>query len=308
MRVVKPQEVNDATLSSSTIPEPDIAFGEVLWVAGAYAIGDQVIKTTTHRVYECVVATSDEPEGVPLQGINANPPTWVDVAPTNKWAMFDGVNSTQSMETVAPLIVEIATGEVTTSVSGFSVDGASSINVTMTDPGAGIVYDNDISMIDNSGVDGWWGYFFAPIVNRTEFVLLDLPIYPLATIKVTVDGTSDIEFGNLVVGNQLVLGISNYGTSLQLIDFSQKEVDSFGNTTVVRGRTAKLVDYDVTIQKTKVGYVFNELSKLTGIPSVWVGTDETDDATLVYGYYRDFQNNISSPTITDATITVEGLV
>lgn len=302
MRVIRPQPIDDNNLTSSTIAEPDT--GETVWTPGTRLLGEQFISTVTHRVYEVVAdpSTTDDP----VIGVNANPPTWVNIAPTNKFAMFDNINSTKSSETTS-LVVEITTGLVTNSIAGIAIDGASAINVTMTDPTAGEVFNRDISMINNDGVGGWWDYFFAPIINITSFVILDLPIFPDATIKLTVTGTT-IEFGSLIVGSQVTLGISNFGTSLQLLDFSRKETDDFGNTVVVPGRTSKLVNFNVTVQKSLVGYVFNQLSDLTGFPSVWVGTTETDDATLVFGYYRDVQINISSPTITDMTLTVEGLV
>lgn len=305
MRVVRPITIDDTILTSSTIPEPDT--GETVWVPSTRLLGERRINTTTHRVYEVVAdpSTTDDPVGV-NQGINANPPTWVNVGPTNKFAMFDLVNSTQSSETTS-LVVDIDTGVITTSISGFSIDGATAINVTMDDPVAGVVFDRDIDMNDNSEVGGWWDYFFAPIIRASSFIILDMPIFPDATITTTVTG-STIEFGNLVVGNQITLGISNFGTSLELLDFSRKEVDEFGNTVLTPGRTSKLVNFNVTIPFSRVGYTFNQLSKLVGIPSVYVGTTESDDATLVFGPLKDFQNNFSSPTITDSTITVEGLV
>ncbi len=304
MRVVKPIEVTDAKFTSSTIPEPDASVGEIEWSAGSYNTGDRRIKSSTHRVYEVTAdpSTTDDPE----VGVLKDPPTWVDVAPTNKWAMFDAVNSTQSEETTQ-LIVEITNGQTVNSVAGFSIEGATAINVTVTDPTEGEVYNTDIDMVDNSAVADWYYYFFAQIVQISQFALLDLPAYPAATIKITVDG-GDIKVGSFVLGNQLDLGIANYGTSVQLLDFSKKETDNFGNIVVTQGRTSKLVDFDVTIDKEKVNYVFGVLSSITTIPSVWVGDDGSNDPTLVFGYYRDYQNNISSPTITDATIQVEGLV
>lgn len=137
--------------------------------------------------------------------------------------------------------------------------------------------------------------------------MLDLPAYSNATLTLTVNG-NNILFGNLVLGNQVPLGIANYGTSVQLLDFSRKETDIFGNTVVTKGRTSKRVTYDVTIQKSKVNYVFDTIASVTTTPAVWIGDDASNDPTLVFGYYKDFQNNISSPTITDATITIEGLV
>lgn len=305
MRVIKPIEITDSNLTSSTIPEPDT--GETVWAAGTYNLGDRRIKTDTHRVYEVTAdpSTTDDPTGA-NQGVNANPPTWVDVGPTNRWAMFDNVNSTQSIETTQ-LIVEVTAGQITNSIAGFSIEDANDINVTVTDPVDGVVYNTDIEMNDNSAVADWYYYFFAPIIKRNSFVLLDLPAYKGATVKITVDG-NNIKFGNFVLGNNLDLGIANYGTSLQLLDFSRKETDIFGNTVVTPGRTSKLVEYDVTIQKDRIGYVFDVISSVTSIPAVWVGTDDVDDVTAVFGYYRGYQNNISTPTITDATLTIEGLV
>lgn len=304
MRVVKPITVTSAKLTSSTIPEPDASFGEVEWVAGTYTTGTRRIKSSTHRIYEVTAdpSTTDDPE----VGIIATPPTWVDVAPTNKYAMFDSVNSTQSKETTQ-LIVEVTNGQTVNSVAGFSIADASAINITVTDPIEGIVYNRDIDMVDNSEVADWYYYYFSPIVQVREFALLDLPTYPSATIKMTVNG-NDIRFGSFILGNQLPLGIANYGTSVQLLDFSKKEADDFGNIIIRKGRTSKLVDFDVTIQKDKVNYVFGVLSSLATIPSVWIGDNGTNDPTLVYGYYRDYQNNINTPTITDATIQIEGLV
>jgi len=304
LRVVKPVEITDAKFTSSTIPEPDASVGEIEWSAASYNTGVRRIKSSTHRVYEvtAVPSTTDDPE----VGVLADPPTWVNVAPTNKWALFDSVNSTQSLETTQ-LIVEITNGQTVNSVAGFSIEEATAINITVTDPMVGEVYNTDVDMVDNSAVADWYYYYFAPIVQVSQFALLDLPAYPDATIKMTVDG-NDIKFGSFVLGNQIELGVANYGTSVQLLDFSRKEPDDFGNIVVTQGRTSKLVDFDVTIPKEKVNFVFSVLSSITTIPSVWVGDDGSNDPTLVFGYYRDYQNNISSPTITDATIQVEGLV
>lgn len=303
MRVVKPLTINDATFTSSTIPEPDSSVGEIVWAAATFTLGTRRINTTTHRVYEVVADpnTADDP----VDGVDANPPTWVNVAATNKFAMVDTINSTQSLETTQ-LITEFTMDVVANSIAGFAIEEATAINITMTDPIVGIVFDRDIDMVDNSEVIDWYYYFFSPIVQKTEFVILDMPAFPAATIKMTVDG-GDIKFGNVVIGNQIPLGVANHGTSVQLLDFSRKETDEFGNTVVIPGRTSKLVDYDVTVATDKVGFVFNTLAKLTTIPAVWVGTDEVDDATLVFGYYRHFQDNITTPTITDATIQIEGL-
>lgn len=303
MIVVKPIEIIDSTFDSSTIAEPDS--GETTWTPGTRLLGERFINTTTHRIYEVVAdpSTTDDP----VDGVNATPATWVNVAATNKWAMFDAINSTQSTETTQ-LVIVLTPGELFNSASGFKIEDVTAINITVNDPSAGEVYNVDLDMVDNSEVIDWYFYYFSPIVRISSFALLDLPAFPLATITMTVDG-GDIKFGNFIIGPQITLGVANHGTSVQLLDFSRTETDSFGNKVVIPGRTSKLVNFDVTILKTKVSFVFNTLAALTTIPSVWIGgIGGTDDATLVFGYYRDYQDNIISPTITDATITVEGVV
>ena len=299
MIVVVPTLINDARLTSSTIPEPDT--GEEVWAPYTSAIGDERISTVTHIVYRAAFVSTDDP----VDGVNANPPTWVNVRPTNKHAMFDGTNSTKSEEDTQ-LIVELTPGFVNNSISGFAIEAVNLINVIVTDPVAGEVYNEDVDMSDNSKIVDWYAYFNEPIVKRTEFILLDLPAYTSATIKLTADG-GDIRFGNLIIGSQLDLGITNVGSNLNLVDYSRYEVDDFGNTVITPGRTSKLVEFDLTIQEGDSSRIFNTVDSLTGIPSVWVGTTDVADATLVFGYYRDFKINLSH-IIQSATLTIQGLV
>lgn len=296
MRVVLPIAVTEDSLTSSTISEPDS--GETVYSAGTHATGVRRILTSTHRVYQVTAdpSTTDDPE----TGILAIPPTWVDAGPTNKFAMFDNVNSTRSEETTT-LIIEVDLGVVANSIAGFNISGVTNINVTVTDPIDGEVYNTDVIIDDSQLLE-----FFAEEDVKSEFILLDLPSYSNATIKLTASGTN-IKFGNLVVGNKTILGVAKIDGSLQLLDFSKKETDSFGNTVVTPGRAGKIVDFNVSIDFTNVSFVFDVLSSLVSTPSVWVATDITGDATLVFGYYRNYQDNISSATLTNATITVEGL-
>jgi hypothetical protein len=304
MRVLPPIPVTDGTFTSSTIAEPDA--GETVWTAGTYATGVKRINTTTHRVYEVVADPSTHID--PVVGVATTPPTWVDIGPTNKWAMFDDVIGTVSTDNLS-LSVDLDPDKVVNGVAGFNINGATSINVTMTDPSAGVVYNNDLSMLDNSSVVDYYEYFFEPRINITSFVLLDLPSYINASTSFTVVGAGDVSVGTFVYGNQISLGVTNHGTGLQLLDFNIKERDAFGNFKVTTNRrTAKLVDYDVTIPTARIGYVYNTLSNLTTKAAVWVGTIETDDSTLVYGYYRNMNINIGAPTISSATINIEGLV
>lgn len=302
MIVIKPITATTGVLSSSTIPEPDTARGEIEWVAGTYNEGDEVIKSSTHRRYRAATTTTDDPE----VGILKSVPTWVIVGSSNRYKMFDSEFSESSIAT-SPLVVEVEPNGLLNAVAGFGVFGAENITVTVTDPIDGVVYNHDIAMQDYSSVTDWYNYFFTPLSLISEFVLLDLPPYGNATVKVTMTGGGDITIATLLGGPQINIGVANYGTSVQLIDYSRREPDGFGGFKIVKRRTSKLVNFDATVQTNNVNYVFKQLQDLSQVAAVWVGSEEVDDPTLVYGYYKDYTNNISSPTITDATITVEGL-
>lgn len=301
MKVIKPIQINDTNLVSSTILEPDAARGEVAWTAGTYVLGTR--RVVNHKIYEVVAdpSTSDEPTA----GAAANPATWVYVQPTNRYAMFDNVNSTIS--TGDNLSVNIATGRVAAGLAGFSVK-ADTINVTCVSASAGEVYNINIQMLNSDTISDWYTYFFEPIVYIDQFILTDIPAYSDLTVTVTLTGTGS-NIGTLILGDVVDLGVALYGTNWQGLDFSKKERDQFGNTILSQGRTADRLDYNIHTDKGRFGYVKQQLRQLTGVPSVWIGNpDDVNDGTAVFGYYVDNQINISNPSKLDVSITVESFI
>jgi len=301
MRVIKPITVTDAILASSTIPEPDT--GETVWTAGTYTLGTRRILTSTHKIYEVVAdpSTSDDP----LTGIAKTPATWVEVQPTNRWAMFDNVNSTVS--TGNNLTVSLTPGKVAAGLAAFGVS-AESVNITCVSASAGEVYNRDIVMLNNDAVADWYTYFFEPIVYIDQFILTDLPAYSDLTVTITLNGANS-SIGTLTIGNVIDLGVALYGTNWQGLDFSKKERDQFGNVVLTQGRTADRLDYNIHTDKGRFGYVKQQLRLLTGVPSVWIGNpDDVNDGTAVFGYYVDNQINIGNPAKLDVSITVESFI
>lgn len=304
MIVVIPQSVDNSIYNASSIAEPDA--GETVWTAGTYTTGERRILTTTHKVYEVVAdpSTSDNPE----VGAAKDVPTWGVVGPTNKWALFDAENSTQTIDS-SDIVITLTPSGIVSSISGFGIENVATVNVTVTDTVEGLVYDETINMADADPLVDFWEWFFFPISNKEEFILVDLPAYADATIVVTLSGvTGDRAIGSLVIGTQLPMGIAEYGTSMQLLDFSTKERDEFGNFVIVPRRNSKLVDFNCYIETNKIGYLFRTLSSLTTIPTVWAALDGADnDPTLIYGYYKDSQLNLQTPSVSDVSFQIEGL-
>lgn len=299
MRVIKPVVIGEAQLVSSNVPENDYA----VWSSTAtYAIGDRVI--LDHQVWEAVSAV---PAGV-KPGAEVvdkdNPAKWNLIGATNRWRMFD--NKVESLTTNPGSVeVTIRPGTVVNSLALFNLKGRS-VTVSMIDPLEGEVYRKEVSLID-AGVTSWYDWFFEPIGVRTDVVVLDMPAYGSADIVVTVEAADEAAVGHLVIGAVKTLGVALYGSSVGITDYSRKTTDDFGNTTVIRRSYSNRAEFDVSLETSEVARVRRLLADLRATPVVWIG-EESYEATILFGFYKDFQIVFSGPTVSDCSITVEGVI
>lgn len=291
MRLIKPVEITPAKLVSSNVPETDYP----AWVAGSYALGDRRIKD--HHVYESLAAanTADPSDAT----------KWLDIGSTNRWRMFD--NKVESLTTNPGTIeVRIKPGSVVNSLALFNLQGKS-VTVSMIDALEGEVYRKEISLI-NAGVTNWYDWFFEPIGRRADLVVLDMPAYGSADIVVTVDaGPGTAATGHFVLGSVRTIGTALYGSSVGINDYSRKTTDDFGNTVVIQRSFSNRAEFDVSLDTSEVTKVRRLLAELRATPVVWIG-EETYEATILFGFYKDFQIVFSGPTVSDCSITIEGVI
>lgn len=296
MQFIEPVEITTAMLISSTRAENDYT----AWSgATTYADGDRAINTTTHRIYESV------------QGSNTNndPTTddgtwWVDVGPTNRWAMFDRtVGSITSQAT--PLTVVIDPG-IVNSLALLDVS-ASSVQVTMTEGAGGpTVYDETIDMSETAQLPDWYSYFYDPIVARSSVILTDLPPYSNGRITVAITAGTTAECGTLALGSYVNIGELLYGVQVGIIDYSRKETDAYGVTDIVERGYAKRIDADVILSTAAIDYVTQKLAAIRATAVVWVG-DSSYDSLIVYGWVRDWGVVMRGITKSEAHLQIEGL-
>ena len=302
MIFIKPIAITDSNLTSS-IPQPDASVGEVEWSAGTYNLGDRVIKSSTNSVYEVVADpnTTDDPE----VGVTNDPQTWVYVSQTNRFKMFDTANNTQSEGD--DIVVSIVPNNLANSVACFNVN-CDSITVKAYDPLDNEVYSSSIDMRDRPFVDGWYNYYYSGFEVTTRFVLLDLPPVTNGRIEITFSGT-DADVGTCILGKQVYMGEAQHDSSAELLDFSDVQEDQFGNITYTGGFSARLINYDIIINRGSVDAVFREFQRLGKSPAVFVGDESmSSDTLLVYGFVRDFNTVYTWPTKSRISLTVRGLV
>jgi len=299
LKIITAEDITDSILTSSSVLETDHA----AWSSGTtYALDDYVIVTTPniHKIYKSKQNSN----------LNNDPVTdttatwWSDEGSTNRWKMF---NTTVQQQTIKSggFNVVITPAAI---ISGLSVVNADceSITVLMVDPVEGTIWNETYSMISDSGITSWYDYFFTPITRDSDLAVLGLPPYANAVLTVTFTGSGDVKCGALVIGVSRTIGISQYGASFGIMDYSTKSTDSAGNVSILAGSFSDTVDVDVIIETPRFAEVKKILTDARSVPSVWVVEEDTD-GLIVYGYFREFSILMTNPTVSLTTLSIEGL-
>lgn len=175
---------------------------------------------------------------------------------------------------------------------------------------AGVVRFNTglIKLQDRSVVSSWYDYLFANIDLQDSFILDEIPVYNTAQYRVTVDNQGSIaQIGNFVIGPRTRFGFTQYNATLGIIDSSRKETDQFGRTTIVERRFRSRMSVTVMMVPSVTDGVARKLAKLRAKPSLYVGSKENYEMLTVYGFPRDWSVDISFPTLTTASLEIEGI-
>jgi hypothetical protein len=216
----------------------------------------------------------------------------------------DGRDSYSSRDESIDVTLNFA--ETITTVGALGLQGVSA-TLTVVDSAEGTVYDETISLVD-IGAGDWWEYFFSSYEFEDTAIFDGLPPYVGADINLSVDAASETDqarAGRVVVGFERPLGVTNYGVTVSILDYSTKERDGFGNLTLIPRRTVRLVDYDVKVSTAQVDFVVRELERIAATPTLFIG-DELYSSSVTFGVYRDFTQGIDTPSLSDLTIQVEG--
>lgn len=298
MKVLKPILFQNSQLISTTATDL-----YATWSSGTtYALGGKV--TYNGKYYESLQASNLNKQP------DTNPTWWLDLGASNKYAMFDNVVSTSTNATTS-LTVVYSPGAVFNSIALIDVDAAV-IKVTVRDGLNGtIVYENAAGL---SGLESysWYDYFFNdPLLKRTQVVLSGIPPYANGhiTIELTNSTGSAVSIAQAIAGDLATLGMTQYGATAGIVDYSVKQTDEFGNTTFVKRAFSKRLNATVNLDNSQLNRVQNYLYSLRATPAVWVATDDPtyEEALVVYGFYKDFSTEISYPTFSQCSLEIESL-
>jgi hypothetical protein len=315
MRVIVPliRTLDDAEtiVTSSTVDEPDTYATppEEIWNAATnYSVGDLVIRTETHMIYENIQAgvNATLPE---VDAALAEPTRWVQIGPTNRYAMFDTLRNTQTV-TTSPLIAELTPGERIDSIGVFGMS-AESITISMTS-GGNPVY-SVTEDLNTREVLNWYDYFFEPFSSIESIVKFDLPPYTDGIIEVELSSsTGSVSCGAVVIGNQVYLGRVVFNANNEELNFSRIERNFDGTAELTQRRSIPKIDVEVWADKTRTNRIRAARAELNAIPAVYSGLDDDNtndyfEALLILGIYKRWEMNLAYPTKIISNIEIEEL-
>ena len=297
MKIIVP--TTNVNLISSNVAEPKSP--EVLWnAATAYSIGDEVIRTTTHKKYKRIIAgtTATAPENDTVN--------WLDIGSNARWFMFDdvvGTVTTNSLSIDVSIQTEGVSGIYLAGLSGRTLDIELLENL-----GGAVVYSKTIDL-DGTIITSFYDWFFNPFELLEDVVVSDLPYhFTSSVLNISISGTGNVSCGVMKYGVVYDIGMTQYGATSSIVDYSKKEVDDFGNYYILERAFAKKANFEIFTYKQDYNKISKVLQQVRAKPAVYIGTEiQGYEPLVVYGFYKDFSINVSYPTMHNCSLEVEGL-
>lgn len=298
LTIIKPKTVTPAMLASTTANESTAPE----WDAGTtYAADVRVTLASTRRAYQSLQAANTNHDPVTAVA------WWVDVGPCNRWAMFDGALGSAT-EDASEITVVIRPGQVS-AVALLQVQ-AESVRLRMLDsPGGAVVFERTEDM-NRLFVGGWYEWTTAPFVYRPEAIFAGLPMYADCELQVTLlaDSLNPVKCGEMIVGSTYELGEPQHGAKFGIADYSTKETDAWGNTTLLERAFAKTLDMPMRLDAKQLTRVYGVLASLRATPCVVVPSTLTRYASLVvYGWIGEFSIDLTTYSHHYCTLQIKGL-
>lgn len=306
--VLVPITVTSAMVTSMTangVPVPeDIT---PAWSSSTtYALGARAHSPVTHRVYESLLANNTAKD--PTNPVNRAPITgvgtwWADVGPTNKFAMFDGLTSSETI-VASPLVITLKPGAFNgLAMLGIDADGVDIVAKSAT--GGDVIYSVTDDM-EGSEPGDYYEYFFEPFKPKTQIVATGIDPYGNAEITITLTKvTGSVKLGMLAIGDVRPLGAPERGVSVEPRGYSTITEDQYGNT-VIRRRRGRATNLSLPIKllQEDADNVINTVQELLDVPVVVIGsTDPLHSKLTTFGLisgrmdYAEFPYRVLNLTV-----------
>lgn len=297
MNIIEPVTITPDMLVSSNVPEDE----HPAW-SGAATYGDEDRVIRDHGIWESVQAGNTGHD--PLLDLASE--WWVRISATNRWRAFDGglVDPVTNPDSIS---YTLTLGRTTDAIALFSIDAAS-VQVIVTDPIDGVIYDQTFGLIDTVPIHDAWSYFFGPIDYSPDLVVRSIPIWSGAEVEIIVSGGAVTSVGEIIIGVDHRIGETLVDTSIGLEDYSIKERGDFGNPIIVELGFTRIVDYRFSFQTSDARRIQSIMSRIRARPAVFSSGAGTERfGTSIPGFYKDFHVPLTT-NLSFGTLEVESLL
>jgi hypothetical protein len=278
--------------SNVPITEPDYS------AAATYAKDALVHDPATHNVFKSLI---DANKGKAL----TDPAAWNPRGATNRWAMLDQYNNTQTAYPEEILIV--LTPQAISEGLYIGNCEADEIELSVVDQSEGLVASEVMSLVTASGTSSYFDWCFRPADRSDYFVTTSLPPYANALVLVAIRKPSGVpKCGMLAIGGVDDFGPSLYGLSAEGKDYSSTTFNFDGTTNTELRPYAKRMSVDVQVDNGEIDYIQRKLFQIRQRPIVWIGGPY--GATAVFGRYGSFKIVIPGLKKSDMALQIEGSV
>lgn len=291
LTIIKPIAVTPAMLVSTDVPEADHA----AYAGGTtYALDARVIYN--HVIYQSLASsnTGNQPD--------ISPARWVKVSATNRYKLFDLVNSSQTAKSTS-MTYSIRTGTFITGLGAVNLTGVNSIRVRMVSDTYGLVFDETITRSRIPPGSGWWNWFFGRRSESLTSYFISLPSYADAVITVDFAGLTTMAVGTLLLGTVATWGLGvQLGMSMGIKDYSRKETNQWGDVELDQRSYSDTNSFSLVVNRSDVPALRAMLRSLRAIPCLWITRDDT-----LYGFYQDFEILINYNSVSECELKLESL-
>lgn len=263
-----------------------------------YALGDYVIDTTNHLIYQSLIAGN-------LGNALTDTTKWFESGKTNRWAMFDTLRSTGTTVPNTMTIV-LTPGSRTDAIALLGLT-AKTVSISISNGSVYYTYNADLITRE---VTSWYDYFFAEFSTKPSIVLFDVPPYS-GVITITLTNTvSNVTCGACIIGRQHYIGDIQYNSQVQTLNFSTIDRNFAGGiNTLIQRRNVPKTTQNTIFETHHLNKIRNLRDDLNAVPAVWSGlTDNAQDyfeSFLILGIYKDFTITADNPQTAMLNITLE---
>ncbi|GLT07980.1 hypothetical protein ACFQFQ_14540 [Sulfitobacter porphyrae] len=298
MKFVKPVAISDNDILEVQVNNVDLVEPVGEWDAGTfYETTEQVIATEdqTIYVYQCVNpsgSTGDDP-------LSDDGTNWVIYGVKSRFRPFDNqlapqLSGTEKIRYKLDFVNNLSPAGYYT-VIFMNAEGEEVVCATRLISNGSV---QSTRAIDISGGDY---ENFAVFEN----VYMDETMY----LQVSVAAASGtVRVGEIIIGMAVDLGEIAPGSQTSIVDFSTKDVDEFGNVSVVERAYVDTSIFKFSFETDQTNRISYALAQVRATPACYYIAEEQEKKGMhVFGFWQDFRLTVNVNS-SEGTLEVQGLV